>query len=97
MLSRLEVDVFADVEVKQQWDLVPKSHSLGQQLDVREGSKVQTSHNVHERFSSTQQGITCLVSNEMMGTYITAQGADDEYLGRYSWFKFKSICPDLTM
>ena len=48
LLSRLEVDVFGGAETRQQFDLLPQTHSLDRQLDLREGSRCQTSHNTHE-------------------------------------------------
>ena len=56
-------------------------------MDLREGSKCQTSHNVHERFGLCQQGGTCITANELTGSYVVEQGADDEGLGRWSWMK----------
>ena len=58
LLSRLDADIFGAVETRQQFDLLPKSMSLDRQLDLREGSRCQTSHNVHERFGLNQQGGT---------------------------------------
>ena len=88
LLSRLDIDVFGAVETRQQFDLLPKLLSLDRQLDLREGSRCQTSHNVHERFGNIQQGGTCLTTNELIGSYVTEQGADQEGLGRWSWMKF---------
>ena len=87
-MLRLDTDIFGGVETRQQFDLVSKVHSLERQLDLREGARCQTSHNVHERFGTCQQGGTCLTANEIAGTYVTEQGADEEGLGRWSWMKF---------
>ena len=88
LLLRLDSDIFGAVETRQQFDLLPKSNSLDRQLDLREGARYQTSHNVHERFGLCQQGGTCITTNEVAGGYVTEQGADEEGLGRWSWMKF---------
>ena len=87
LLLRLDSDFFGAVETRQQFDLLPHSQRLDQQLDLREGAKCQTSHNVHERFGTCQQGGTCIAANEMAGSYVSDQGADEEGLGRWSWVK----------
>ena len=58
-------------------------------MDLREGSRVQRSHNVLERFSKCQQGGTCITANELVGTFVTTQGSDEEGLGRWSWIKLQ--------
>ncbi len=58
-------------------------------MNLREGSRAQTSHNVHERFSKCQQGGTCTIINELFGAYVTTQGSDEEKLGRWSWIKLQ--------
>ena len=88
LLMRLECDVLGAVETRQKFDLLPTMQSLARQLDLREGSRCQTGHNVHERFGICQQGGTCLTTNELMGSYVTEQGTDEEGLGRWSWMKF---------
>ena len=85
MFSRLDIDMFGATETRQQWDLLPYSHSLSKQMGLREGTKCQTSHNVHERFGKIQQGGTCMVANEEVAQYITTQDSDEEGLGRWSW------------
>ena len=87
LLLRLDSDIFGAVETRQQFDLLSHNQRLDRQLDLREGAKCQTSHNVHERFSSCQQGGTCITTNEMAGNYVSDQGADEEGLGRWSWIK----------
>ena len=87
LFSRLEVDIFGGVEIRQQHDLVPPLQRLDKQLDIREGGRLQTSHNVHERFSTNQQGGTCMMTNEHIGSFVTSQGSDEEGLGRWSWIK----------
>ena len=82
LFSRLEIDVFGATETRQQYDLLPHSNSLSKQFGLREGTKCQTSHNIHERFSKSQQGGTCMVATEEISQYITSQGADEEVLGR---------------
>ena len=88
LLLRLDADVFGGVETRQQFELLPKVHSLERQLDLRDGSRCQTSHNLHERFGVCQQGGTCITTNELTGGYVIEQGADEEGLGRWSWMKF---------
>ena len=68
--------------------MLQKMMKMERQLDLREGARCQTSHNVHERFGINQQGGTCLAVNEMMGGFVTEQGVDEEVLGRWSWIKF---------
>ena len=87
LFSRLEVDIFGGVEIRQQHDMIPLTQKISRQFDLRDGSKVQTSHNVHERFSAHQQGGTCIIANELVSSYVTEQGADPEGLGRWSWIK----------
>lgn len=89
LFTKLDVDIFGGVEVRQQWDLIGKNKGLSKQMDLREGSRVQTSHNVHERFSKCQQGGTCITVNELIGTFVTTQGSDEEGLGRWSWIKLQ--------
>ena len=50
LMARLEVDLFGGAETRLQWDIVPTSKSLRKQLELNEGSKCITAHNVHERF-----------------------------------------------
>ena len=88
LLLRLDADVFGGVETRQHFDLLPKVQSLERQLDLREGSRCQTSHNIHERFGLCQQGGTCITTNELTGSYVVEQGNDQEGLGRWSWMKF---------
>ena len=88
LVRRLDCDVLGAVETRQQYDLLPNMMKMERQLDLREGARCQTSHNVHERFGINQQGVTCLVVNEMMGGFVTEQGVDEEGLGRWSWIKF---------
>ena len=51
-------------------------------MGLREGEKFQTSHNVHESFSESQQGGTCMIVNEEVVQYVTTQGSDEEGLDR---------------
>ena len=81
LLSRLEVDIFGAAETRQQFDMLPSNHGLPCQLDLRKGARCQTSHNKHLRFGPCQQWGTCTTTNEMMRSYVTQQGADDEGLG----------------
>ena len=39
LLSRLEVDIFGGVETRLQWDLVPKSQSLCNQLGLQDAAQ----------------------------------------------------------
>ena len=64
LFSRLEVDVFGGVETRQQYDMLPANLKLDKQVDLHEGSRTQTSHNIHERFSTVQQGGACLLAQE---------------------------------
>ena len=93
LFSRPEVDIFGGVETRQQYDMLPSNLKLSKQLDLREGSRTQTSHNVHERFSTVQQGGTCILAQEAIGSFVSEQGSDAEGLGRLSWLKLsgKSI------
>ena len=87
LFSRLEIDIFGATETRQQYDLLPHSQRLSKQMGLREGTKCQTSHNIHERFSKNQQGGTCMVANEEVSQYVTSQGSDEEGLGRWSWMR----------
>ena len=68
--------------------MLPATITLDMQLDLREGLRIQTSHNVHKLFSIVQQGVTCLLAYEAMGYFVTAQGPDVKGLGRWSWLIF---------
>ena len=87
LMSRLDVDLFGGAETRLQWDIVPKSKDLRKQLNLREGSKCRTAHNIHERFGQCQQGGTFIASTEAISTFVTATGTDPEGLGRWSWMK----------
>ena len=84
LFSRLEVDVFGGFETRQQYDMLPANLKLNKKLDLREGSRIQRSHNIHERFSTMQQGGTCLLAQEAIGSFVTEQGSDPEGLGQWS-------------
>ena len=60
-------------------------------MGLREGTKCQTSHNIHKRFAKIQQWGTCMVANEEVSQYITSQGSDEEGLGRWSWMRLAGI------
>ena len=56
-------------------------------MGLREGTKCQTSHNVHERFGKIQQGGICMIANEEVAQYVTTQGSDEEGLIRWNWMR----------
>ena len=87
------MDIFGGVETRQQYDMLPSNLKLSKQLDLREGSRTQTSHNVYERFSTVQHGGTCILAQEAIGSFVSEHGSDTEGLGRWSWLKLtgKSI------
>ena len=64
--------------------MLPINQRIYQQFNLREGSKVQSSHNVHERFSAHEQEGICMIANELISTFVTAQDANPEILGRWS-------------
>ena len=56
-------------------------------MGLIEGTKFQTSHNVHEEFSEIQQEGTCMVANKEVAKYVTTQEACEEGLGRCIWMR----------
>ena len=88
LISRVDIDIFAGVESRLQWDMVPRSHCLHKLLDLREGARSCHSHNIHEKFSMHQQGGTFLATNTVLGESVKEHGVDETGLGRWSWMKF---------
>ena len=86
-MSRLEVDIFGGAETRLHWDLTPKSIPLKKQLNLHDGCKISTAHNVNERFSQCQQGGTFITAMEEVSTYVSEVGIDNEGLGRWTWMK----------
>ena len=70
LFSRLDIDLFGAAETRQQFGLLPHELSLSKQMDLREGTQCQTSHNVHERFGKIQQGGTCMIANDSIAQYV---------------------------
>ena len=87
IVSRMDVDIFGGAETWLQWDLVHKSKSLWHQLELRDGARCCTGHNIHEHFGRCHQDGTFLVATEQVGKYVTTVGADKEGLGRWCWMK----------
>ena len=89
LTNRLEVDVICGVETRTNWPLLPKSHQLQNLLQLREGARVITGHNEHERFSQAQQGGTFMAIKEFNQGIVQSVGKDTTGLGRWCWIKLK--------
>ena len=84
LLSSLEIDIFGGSETLQKLDLLPHWKSLHKQMVLREEERFQTSHNVHDQSSESQQGGTCMMSSEEVAQNVTTHGVDEEGLCRWS-------------
>ena len=87
LIQRLEVDFLGGAESRAQWDMLPRTHALPRLLNLREGSRSCSGHNVHERFSIKQQGGTFLAAMPQVGETVVEMGKDETGLGRWCWMK----------
>mgnify|MGYP000635964825 CR=1 FL=1 len=82
-----EYNIFGATDTRQQLDLLPHPKSFRKEMGLREGTKCQTSHNVHERFNTLQHGGRCMIASEDISQYVTTQSTDEEGLCRWSWMR----------
>ena len=86
-MARLEVDLFGGAKTRLQWIIVPKSKNLRKQLELNEGSKCVTAHNIHEYFGQCQHSGTFIASTESISPFVTDTSTAFEGLGCWSWIK----------
>jgi hypothetical protein len=89
LIRQLDLDILGGSEVRANWTVLGESKSLVNTFRSETDFRCVTGHNIHEQYSSTQEGGTCVMTFDQVATKVTATAVDTTGLGRWCSMLFK--------
>jgi hypothetical protein len=89
LIRQLDLDILGGSEVRANWTVLGEAKSLVNTFRSETDFRCVTGHNIHEQYSSTQEGGTCVMTFDQVATKVTATGTDTTGLGRWCSLLFK--------